>query len=179
MSRHHEYLPHRHPFLLIDRIVEVERKKRIVAIKTSLSRTFFYWPAFRYPIMPGVLVVESIAQAGGVLLLSEIPDRETSSWFYVSNARKFRRPVVPGDQLRIGSDGDQLRRVPCACKAGYCRWQAYLQAVVMCQARAAPSGRGSNAAESARNRYWRRCARVSIIRQRSLRRTAVFLSPAR
>jgi len=96
-------LPHRYPFLLIDRVVEMERKQRIVAIKNIT----FNEPQFQghfpdYPIMPGVLMVEAIAQAGGALLLSEIPDRDSKLMLFTSieNAR-FRRPVTPGDQLRI------------------------------------------------------------------------------
>ena len=96
-------LPHRYPFLLIDRVVEIERKQRIVAIKNVT----FNEPQFQghfpdYPIMPGVLMVEAIAQAGGALLLTEIPDRENKLMVFtgIDNA-KFRRPVVPGDQLRI------------------------------------------------------------------------------
>ena len=96
-------LPHRYPFLLIDRVVEMERKQRIVAIKNVT----FNEPQFQghfpdYPIMPGVLMVEAIAQAGGALLLSEIPDRDSKLMLFTSieNAR-FRRPVTPGDQLRI------------------------------------------------------------------------------
>jgi len=96
-------LPHRYPFLLIDRVVEMERKQRIVAIKNIT----FNEPQFQghfpgYPIMPGVLMVEAIAQAGGALLLSEVPDRESKLLLFTSieNAR-FRRPVTPGDQLRI------------------------------------------------------------------------------
>jgi 3-hydroxyacyl-[acyl-carrier-protein] dehydratase len=96
-------LPHRYPFLLIDRIVEIERKKRIVAIKNvTINEPHFsgHFPSF--PIMPGVLIVEAIAQAGGALLLTEIPDRDTKLMVFtgIDNAR-FRRPVVPGDQLRI------------------------------------------------------------------------------
>jgi 3-hydroxyacyl-[acyl-carrier-protein] dehydratase len=96
-------LPHRYPFLLIDRVVEMERKQRIVAIKNVT----FNEPQFQghfpdYPIMPGVLMVEAIAQAGGALLLSEVPDRDSKLMLFTSieNAR-FRRPVTPGDQLRI------------------------------------------------------------------------------
>ena len=96
-------LPHRYPFLLIDRIVEVERKKRIVAIKNvTINEAFFQGHFPDYPIMPGALVVESIAQAGGTLLLPEVPDRENKLMVFTGIERaKFRRPVVPGDQLRI------------------------------------------------------------------------------
>jgi len=96
-------LPHRYPFLLIDRLMEIERKKRIVAIKNvTINEPFFagHFPSF--PIMPGVLIVESIAQAGGALLLTEIPDRDNKLMVFTGIDRaKFRRPVVPGDQLRI------------------------------------------------------------------------------
>ncbi len=96
-------LPHRYPFLLIDRIVEAERKTRIVALKNvSINEPFFqgHFPGF--PIMPGVLMVEAIAQAGGALLLTEYTDRDDKLMVFTSiDGAKFRRPVVPGDQLRI------------------------------------------------------------------------------
>jgi 3-hydroxyacyl-[acyl-carrier-protein] dehydratase len=96
-------LPHRYPFLLIDRVIEIERKKRIVAIKNvTINEPFFQGHFPNYPIMPGVLVIESMAQAGGALLLTEIPDRESKLMVFTGIERaKFRRPVVPGDQLRI------------------------------------------------------------------------------
>jgi 3-hydroxyacyl-[acyl-carrier-protein] dehydratase len=96
-------LPHRYPFLLIDRLMEIERKKRIVAIKNvTINEPFFAGHFPNFPIMPGVLIVESIAQAGGALLLTEIPDRENKLMVFTGIDRaKFRRPVVPGDQLRI------------------------------------------------------------------------------
>jgi len=96
-------LPHRYPFLLIDRVVEMERKQRIVAIKNvTFNEPHFQGHFPDYPIMPGVLMVEAIAQAGGALLLSEIPDRDSKLMLFTSieNAR-FRRLVTPGDQLRI------------------------------------------------------------------------------
>jgi len=96
-------LPHRYPFLLIDRVLEMEPRKRIVAIKNvSINEPHFQGHFPDYPIMPGVLMVEAIAQAGGALLLSEIPDRDSKLMVFTSieNAR-FRRPVTPGDQLRI------------------------------------------------------------------------------
>ena len=96
-------LPHRYPFLLIDRVIEVERKKRIVALKNvTVNEPFFpgHFPGL--PIMPGVLMVEAIAQAGGALLLTEVEDREHSLMVFSGIERaRFRRPVVPGDQLRI------------------------------------------------------------------------------
>lgn len=96
-------LPHRYPFLLIDRVVEMERKQRIVAIKNvTMNEPHFQGHFPDYPIMPGVLMVEAIAQTGGALLLTEIPDRDSKLMVFtgIENAR-FRRPVTPGDQLRI------------------------------------------------------------------------------
>src|SRR5271165_949520 len=96
-------LPHRYPFLLIDRLVEIERKKRIVAIKNvTINEPFFAGHFPDFPIMPGVLIVEAIAQAGGALLLTEIPDRDTKLMVFTGiDSARFRKPVVPGDQLRI------------------------------------------------------------------------------
>lgn len=96
-------LPHRYPFLLIDRVVEMERRKRIVAIKNvTINEPFFmgHFPGF--PIMPGVLIVEAMAQAGGALLLTEVEDRADKLMVFTGIEKaRFRRPVVPGDQLRI------------------------------------------------------------------------------
>jgi 3-hydroxyacyl-[acyl-carrier-protein] dehydratase len=96
-------LPHRYPFLLIDRVVDLTRKQRIVALKNvTINEPFFqgHFPGF--PIMPGVLIVEAIAQAGGALLLTEVGDREHKLMFFTGIERaKFRKPVLPGDQLRI------------------------------------------------------------------------------
>jgi 3-hydroxyacyl-[acyl-carrier-protein] dehydratase len=96
-------LPHRYPFLLIARVIEMERKQRIVAIKNvTMNEPQFQGHFPDYPIMPGVLMVEAMAQAGGALLMTEIPDRDSKLMFFtgIENAR-FRRPVTPGDQLRI------------------------------------------------------------------------------
>lgn len=99
-------LPHRYPFLLIDRIVEMERTKRLVAIKNvTMNEPFFTGHFPGYPLMPGVMIVEAMAQAGGVLLLSEIPDRDQKLVVFTGiEEAKFRRAVVPGDQLRIEVD---------------------------------------------------------------------------
>ncbi len=96
-------LPHRYPFLLIDRVLEIERKKKIVAIKNvTINEPFFagHFPGF--PIMPGVLIVEAMAQAGGAMLLTEVEDRAQKLIVFTGIEKaRFRRPVVPGDQLRI------------------------------------------------------------------------------
>ena len=96
-------LPHRYPFLLIDRVIEMERKQRIVAIKNvTINEPHFQGHFPDYPIMPGVLMVEAIAQAGGALLLNEITDRDSKLMVFTSIENShFRRPVTPGDQLRI------------------------------------------------------------------------------
>lgn len=96
-------LPHRYPFLLIDAVLEMERLKRIVGIKNvTIHENYFAGHFPGQPVMPGVLIIESMAQAGGVLLLQEVPDRETKLLYFVAiDDARFRRPVVPGDQLRI------------------------------------------------------------------------------
>jgi 3-hydroxyacyl-[acyl-carrier-protein] dehydratase len=98
-------LPHRYPFLLIDRVIELERKTRIVALKNvTVNEPHFAGHFPDYPIMPGVLMVEAIAQAGGALLLTEYTEQERADKLMVFtgiDSAKFRRPVVPGDQLRI------------------------------------------------------------------------------
>jgi 3-hydroxyacyl-[acyl-carrier-protein] dehydratase len=95
-------LPHRYPMLLVDRIVELE-PERVVGIKNVTHNEAFFQGHFPdFPVMPGVLIVEAMAQAAGVLVLKSIPDREKKLVLLVGieNAR-FRRPVVPGDQLRM------------------------------------------------------------------------------
>src|SRR3954469_5117399 len=96
-------LPHRYPFLLIDRVVELVRMKRIVAIKNvTINEPYFQGHFPTYPIMPGVLIVEAMAQAGGALLLTEVPDRDHKLMVFTGIEKaKFRKPVTPGDQLRI------------------------------------------------------------------------------
>lgn len=96
-------LPHRYPFLLIDRVLELERMKRIVALKNvTVNEPFFQGHFPEAPIMPGVLIVEAMAQAGGLLLLTEVPNRDEMLMVFAGIEKaRFRRPVVPGDQVRI------------------------------------------------------------------------------
>ena len=125
------FLPHRYPFLLIDRIVEFERTKRVVALKNvTINEPFFQGHFPGAPIMPGVLVIEAMAQAGAVLMLSEMPDREKKLAVFtgIDNA-KFRRQVVPGDQLRIEVDVLSFRS-----RAGRMAGKAYIDGKVACEA---------------------------------------------
>jgi 3-hydroxyacyl-[acyl-carrier-protein] dehydratase len=98
-----QILPHRYPFLLIDRVIDLTPRQRIVAIKNvTINEPYFAGHFPNNPIMPGVLILEAIAQAGGALLLTEVEDRENKLMVFTGIERaRFRRPVVPGDQLRI------------------------------------------------------------------------------
>jgi len=97
-----ELLPHRYPFLLVDRIVEWEPGKRIVGIKNvTINEPFFQGHFPGHPIMPGVLIVEAVAQAGGILALKAMGGERRIAYFAGIDNCKFRRPVVPGDQLRL------------------------------------------------------------------------------
>ena len=97
-----ELLPHRYPFLLVDRIVEWEPGKRIVGIKNvTINEPYFQGHFPGHPIMPGVLIVEAVAQAGGILALKAMGGEKRIAYFAGIDNCKFRRPVVPGDQLRL------------------------------------------------------------------------------
>ena len=104
-------LPHRYPFLLVDRVLEVE-EKRVRAIKNvTFNEPFFAGHFPDQPVMPGVLVVEALAQAGGYLLFSQVEDREGKLIYFsgIDNCR-FRKPVVPGDQLLFEVEVVAVRR---------------------------------------------------------------------
>ncbi len=94
-------LPHRYPMLLVDRIIELE-PERIVGIKNvTVNEPFFQGHFPDFPVMPGVLIVEAMAQVAGVLVLKDLPDRQSVVYLASIEQAKFRRPVLPGDQLRI------------------------------------------------------------------------------
>jgi 3-hydroxyacyl-[acyl-carrier-protein] dehydratase len=97
-------LPHRYPFLLVDRIISLELGKRVVGIKNvSVNEPFFQGHFPGRPIMPGVLIAEAMAQVGGILALLSVPENQGNSSLFLLGLDKmrFRQPVVPGDQLRI------------------------------------------------------------------------------
>lgn len=104
-------LPHRYPLLLVDRVLEIESRRRIVAIKNvTFDEPFFAGHFPGHPVMPGVLLIEAIAQAGGILLLHERHEREGKLVYFASIDRvRFRRPVVPGDQVRLEVEVLRLR----------------------------------------------------------------------
>ncbi|MDR3775335.1 MAG: 3-hydroxyacyl-ACP dehydratase FabZ [Terracidiphilus sp.] len=125
------FLPHRYPLLLIDRIVEFEPGKRVVAIKNvTINEQFFQGHFPDFPIMPGVLVVEAMAQAGAIIMMEAIPDRKTKLAVFSGIERaKFRRSVVPGDQLRIEVDVLSFRP-----RAGRMEGKAYVDGKLACEA---------------------------------------------
>jgi 3-hydroxyacyl-[acyl-carrier-protein] dehydratase len=139
-------LPHRYPFLLIDRVLDLKRKERITAIKNvTINEPFFAGHFPNLPIMPGVLIVEAIAQAGGALLLTEVHDRHEKLMVFTGIERaRFRRPVVPGDQLRIEVEvkawrGNAVRMEGIA----YVDDKRVAEAVVTCQLVDRSRGRGA------------------------------------
>jgi 3-hydroxyacyl-[acyl-carrier-protein] dehydratase len=145
-------LPHRYPFLLIDRVLELERKQRIVAIKNvTINEPFFMGHFPGLPIMPGVLIVEAIAQAGGALLLTEVEDRSDKVMVFTGIERaKFRRPVSPGDQLRLEVEVKGWRSVPGMTAAkmqgfAYVGSRRVAEAMVSCQLIDSSRGRAGEA----------------------------------
>ena len=111
-----QYIPHRYPFLLLDRVVELDPGKRVVALKNvTYNEPFFPGHFPGEPIMPGVLIVEAMAQAGAVLLLHDMADRDEKLVFFTGiDKARFRRTVVPGDQLRLTLEVLKFR--PTTCK---------------------------------------------------------------
>jgi len=117
-----ERMPHRYPFLMVDRILEFEAEKRVVGIKNvTINEPFFQGHFPGHPIMPGVLIVEAMGQAGGLLLLKSVPDPENKVVYFMSLDKiKFRKPVLPGDQLRMVLEMLRFRHRICKLKGfGY------------------------------------------------------------
>jgi len=121
-----EYLPHRYPFLLLDRVIAFEPGKRIVAIKNvSVNEPFFQGHFPHIAVMPGVLIIEAMAQAAAVLSLKSLGHKNDGKWVYyfvgIDGAR-FKRPVVPGDTLRLevvqGREGRGLSKFSAVARVG-------------------------------------------------------------
>ena len=117
-------IPHRYPFLLVDAILELEPAQRIVGIKNvTINEPFFQGHFPGAPVMPGVLIVEAMAQVAAVMVLKDIPDRERKLVYFsgIDQAR-FRQPVIPGDQIRIVVEVIRLRP-----RHGKMRAEAYVR----------------------------------------------------
>jgi 3-hydroxyacyl-[acyl-carrier-protein] dehydratase len=107
------HLPHRYPFLLVDRIIEFEANKRLRAIKNvTINEPFFNGHFQDYPVMPGVLIIEALAQAAGLLAIKSRGERkENELYFFIGiDKARFRRQVVPGDQLVLEAELLQIKR---------------------------------------------------------------------
>jgi UDP-3-O-[3-hydroxymyristoyl] N-acetylglucosamine deacetylase / 3-hydroxyacyl-[acyl-carrier-protein] dehydratase len=129
-----EYLPHRYPMLLVDRIVDFEAGKRIVGIKNvTINEPFFQGHYPGHPIMPGVLIIEAMAQVGGLLLMDSIEFPDDKVVYFMSlDAVKWRRPVTPGDQIRFELEMLQFRRHTCRMKGvGYVDGSVVAEAEMM------------------------------------------------
>jgi len=129
-------LPHRAPFLLVDAVLELEPGKRVVALKNVREEEPYFAGHFPgHPVMPGVLIVEAIAQAGGFMLMKEVKDRDAKLMYFAGiEEARFRRPVRPGEQLRLEVEMVYWRNNICkmagkALVAG----QVVAEATVMCK----------------------------------------------
>lgn len=113
-----KFLPHRYPFLLVDRVLEMEKGRRIVGIKNvTINEPFFVGHFPGHPIMPGVLIIEAMAQVGGILLCHSLGMQEGKLIYFIGiDKAKFRRPVLPGDQLRLELEILHLRSRNCKMK---------------------------------------------------------------
>ena len=131
-----DVLPHRYPFLLVDRIIEVEGRQRIVGIKNvTINEPFFQGHFPGHPVMPGVLIIEAMAQVGGMLLLSYFEGQNIDDkvvYFMSLDKVKFRRPVIPGDQIRFELEMLSFRGKTCKMKGeGYVDGQLVVEAEMM------------------------------------------------
>ena len=125
-----EIIPHRYPFLLVDRILELEPLKRGVGIKNVTANEPFFQGHFpNKPVMPGVLLLEAMAQVGGVSLLYPEENRGKIAYFAGMEGVKFRKPVVPGDQVRMEAEVTRLRG-----SVGKVRAEAFVEGQLVAEA---------------------------------------------
>lgn len=131
ITRIMEVMPHRFPFLLVDRIIEIESDRRIVGLKNvTINEPFFQGHFPGHPIMPGVLIVEAMAQVGGMLLMNHFDDPDSKVVYFMAiDGVKFRRPVLPGDQLRFELEMIQFRGRTCRM-----RGEAFVEGQPVCEA---------------------------------------------
>ncbi len=123
-------IPHRYPFLLVDRIIGLVPGERAVGIKNvTINENYFRGHFPGHPVMPGVLILEALAQVGGVVLLSQPANRGKLAYFMTIEGVKFRHPVHPGDQLRLEAEVIKIRS-----KTGQCRGKAYVGDKLVCEA---------------------------------------------
>nr|WP_320147990.1 3-hydroxyacyl-ACP dehydratase FabZ [uncultured Anaeromusa sp.] len=125
-----EIIPHRYPFLLVDRILELEPLKRGVGIKNVTANEPFFQGHFpNKPVMPGVLLLEAMAQVGGVALLYPDENRGKIAYFAGMEGVKFRKPVVPGDQVRMEAEVTRMRG-----SVGKVRAEAFVEGQLVAEA---------------------------------------------
>jgi beta-hydroxyacyl-ACP dehydratase FabZ len=124
-------LPHRHPFLLVDKIIEMEEGKRIVGIKNvTINEPFFQGHFPGKPVMPGVLIIEAMAQVGAILLLKNIEDKENKLALFAGiDEVRFRKPVLPGDVLRF-----EVEVLKVKATIGKLKGKAYVGDELVCEA---------------------------------------------
>jgi 3-hydroxyacyl-[acyl-carrier-protein] dehydratase len=148
-----EHLPHRYPFLLVDRVLEIEAGKRIVAIKNvSINEPYFVGHFPHMPVMPGVLQIEALAQAAGILsfqTMGRVSDANSVYYFVGIDGARFKRPVVPGDQLRLEVEITRVARsIWKYAGRATVDGQVSAEAELMCTLRDIPPVQGSSVAPS-------------------------------
>lgn len=125
-----QILPHRYPFLLVDRIVEMVENERIVGLKNVTGNEAFFQGHFpAQKVMPGVLIVEALAQTGAVLVLAQPENKGKIAYFARIDKCRFRQPVLPGDQLRLVIEVLNWRR-----EVGKCKAEAWVKETLVCAA---------------------------------------------
>jgi len=129
-----ELLPHRYPFILIDRIIEIEPGKRCTAIKNiTINEPYFQGHFPNQPVMPGVLILESMAQAGAFLVLNSVEDPLSKNMFFSAVEKaKFRKPIIPGDQVKIEMELLKIRMNAARLKGtAYVDGEVVTEAIIM------------------------------------------------